>query len=98
MNIFAIFKGLSLAKKIGVAVGVVIIIGLIIYTINTFIGRAFDEARNSGKNEIIVETLEKGLEDVKTTQDAVKKLNTDPAVRNSECLRDARNPEDCPSQ
>ena len=56
---------------------------------------AFDRAEQKGAAAEQVKGLETVLEKVESANEASDDLRRDPAVRDAECLRNARNPESC---
>ena len=79
-----------------IGLGLAILIGITIFTIKHLTSTVVDEATDKGRNEVIVEVQEKGIDDANEAKKAVDDLKRNPTTRDAECLRNARNPSDCP--
>jgi len=97
-TIAAFFSGLKISKYLFIGLGLAVIIGIAIFTIKHLTSTVVEEATEVGRSEVIIKAQEEGINDVKKANKARESLDRDPTVRNSECLRNARNPQDCPNQ
>lgn len=89
------FKGLDLSAKLGVGLMIVAAIAVAILTINHFTDRAFDASEDKGAANVRVIVAEKGMSNVENANKAAAEVSRDPVVRNADCVRDSRTPENC---
>lgn len=89
------FKGLDLAAKLGIGLMILAVVAVAIVAINHFTDSAFDAAEESGAANVRVEVAEKGLSNVENANEAAAEVRRDPVLRNADCLRDSRTPENC---
>ena len=80
-----VLAGVALACVVAVA----ILIGL------GFVDRAFDTAEQAGASKGAAAAAEKGLTHVENANRAAEAVAHDPAVRDADCLRHSRTPENC---
>lgn len=92
---FGWFKGLDLIAKLGVGLMILAVIAVAIVTINHFTDRAFEAAEETGAANVRVIVAEKGMSNVENANEAAAEVKHDPVVRNADCLRDSRTPENC---
>ena len=92
---FAMFKQLDLPVKLGLALLVGIIIAALVVAINHFTDRAFDASEDKGAANVRVIVAEKGMSNVENANKAAAEVSRDPVVRNADCVRDSRTPENC---
>jgi len=94
MNPFTAFKSLSLLTKLGIGAGA-ILAAYVAYSV--WIGGVKSTAKKEGAQGVIIEIQEKGLEDAKQVNKAENDFRRNGPSR-ADCLRDARNPENCPGE
>lgn len=95
MKLFTWYAGLEAQFK---AVAALVLIGLLVIVAATafhFVDAAFEEAETKGAAIERTQMQGKAIENVEKANAAAAKYRTDPLQRDAECLRDARNPEDC---
>ncbi len=92
---FAWFKGLDLAAKLGIGLIILAVVAVAVLTINHFTNRAFDAAEETGAANVRVIVAEEGMSNVENANEAAAEVKRDPFVRNADCLRDSRTPENC---
>lgn len=91
----ALFKALPLAQKIGIGMLVLVFIVTAIAIGNHFIDRAFDSAEGHGATKSAAQAAEKGLSNVESANRAAERVSRNPVVRDADCLRHSRTPENC---
>lgn len=89
------FKQLDLFGKLGIGLLVFVVIAALVMAANHFTDRAFEGAENTGATQVRAEVAEKGMVNVETANKAAAAVAADPVVRNADCLRDSRTPENC---
>ena len=94
-KLFGWLTGLDLTGKVGVGVLALIIAVIAVVTINHAIDAAFDGAEQKGAVTERAATQGKVLDHVAKAAEATDRYRNDAAARDADCLRDARNPEDC---
>ncbi len=92
---FAWFKGLGVAAKLGVVAMLLGVVAIAVLTVNHFTDRAFESAEETGAANVRVIVAEKGMSNVENANEAAAEVKRDPVVRNADCLRDSRTPENC---
>lgn len=92
MNPLIAFKALSKLQKIGVIAGI-IAVGFIVYSI--WISDVKTVARKEGAQTVIIENLDKAIKDAANVNKATNDFNKRGGATLDDCVRDARNPEDC---
>lgn len=95
MKLIAWFSGLEAQFK---AFAVLALIGLLVIGAATafhFVDAAFEEVETKGAAIERTNAQGKVIENVEKANAAAAKYRTDPVQRDADCLRDARNPEDC---
>lgn len=92
---FRWIKGLDLAGKLGIGFIILVFIAALFVAVKTFVSGAFDASEEKGAATVRAEVAEKGMSNVETANEAAAKVRSDPVVRNADCLRDSRTPENC---
>lgn len=97
--ILTTFRALPLAQKIAAGVALAALVALCFWAAGRFIDNAFDGAEKAGKQEAVAEQQAATISQIERAKNAEEKLNAGgaagAAVRRDECLRHARNPENC---
>lgn len=92
-------RALPLAQKIAAGVALAALATFCFWGVARFIDNAFDSAEKAGKSEAVQEQQAAIIEQMEKAHDAEQKFNQSgaagDAVRRDECLRHARNPENC---
>lgn len=89
------FKQLDIAAKLGIGLMILAVVAVAIVTINHFTTSAFDAAEETGAANVRVIVAEEGMSNVENANEAAAEVKRDPVVRNADCLRDSRTPENC---
>lgn len=92
---FAAFKSLDIAVKAGIIFLLVLFVAGMVIAANHFIDGAFVASEQKGAATVRVEVAEKGMMNVQNANAAAAEVAADPVVRNADCLRDSRTPENC---
>lgn len=95
MKLFAWFTGLETQMKV---IALLAAIGLVIIGLGTayhLVDTAFEAAEGKGAVTERVVAQGKVIEHVEKANAAAERYRSDPVQRDADCLRDARNPEDC---
>lgn len=92
---FSFIKGLPTAPRIAAIAGLLLLAALAVTIANHFIDRAFDSAETAGATKGAAQAAEKGLSNVEAANRAADAVARDDRVRDAECMRNARNPENC---
>lgn len=95
MKLFAWFTGLETQMK---AIALLTAIGLVIIGLGTvyhLVDTAFEAAEGKGAVTERVAAQGKVIENVQKANAAAERYRSDTVQRDADCLRDARNPEDC---
>lgn len=92
---FAWFKGLDWMAKAGVGLMVLAVVAVAIVTVNHFTDSAFEAAEETGAANVRVIVAEKGMSNVENANKAAAEVKRDAVVRNADCVRDSRTPENC---
>lgn len=95
MSILGAIKTAGTAKKIGMAAGVLILIGLTAFAITKFIAANNEGHKQLGASEERARSFEGVLEDVKITNEAVEDLRRNPDTAYDSCVQHSRTPENC---
>ncbi len=92
---FAWTKGLDLAGKLGVGLVAFVLIAALFVAVKTFVSGAFEASEEKGAATVRAEVAEKGMSNVENANKAAAQVHSDPVIRNADCLRDSRTPENC---
>lgn len=97
--ILTTLQALPMAKKIAAGLALAAFIALAFWGMGRFVDQSFDSAKQAGKSEAISEQQAATLQQMEKAHEAEQQLNQSgaagDAVRRDECLRHARNPENC---
>jgi hypothetical protein len=89
------FKGLNMVAKLGVVLMALALVGIAVATVNHFVDVAFQSAEETGAANVRAIVAEEGMSNVKNANEAAAEVRSDPVVRNADCVRDSRTPENC---
>jgi hypothetical protein len=89
------FKGLNMVAKLSVVLTALALVAIAVATVNHFVDVAFQSAKEAGAANVRAIVAEEGMSNVKNANEAAAEVRSDPVVRNADCVRDSRTPENC---
>lgn len=89
------FKGLNMVAKLSVVLTALALVAIAVATVNHFVDVAFQSAEETGAANVRAIVAEEGMSNVKNANEAAAEVRSDPVVRNADCVRDSRTPENC---
>jgi hypothetical protein len=92
---FGWFKGLEMTAKLGIGFLVSVLAISIFMGVRGALISGLDRAEQKGGTAVRADTAEKGMKHVENANRAAANVRADPVVRNAECVRDSRTPENC---